>query len=359
MSTATPTSEDASVWADVVGQDAAIRQLEAATQTPVHAYLLLGPAGAGKRALARGFAARLLAEGSSGADAERHVRLALSEQHPDFRVVVPEGMTFRRDDAEALVSHAVRAPIEAPRKVVVALGCESMEEEAAGYLLKAIEEPSASTVFVLIATEVEPELVTIASRCVRIEAAPLSPELVAERLVSEGVDPDAAAAAAGAAGGDLDRARTLATDERLSLRHRAWRDLPTRLDGTGHKAASVIAELEAMVDEALEPLRRRQADELAELTRQIEELGLRTGARKELETRHKREVRRFRGAELQFGLATVAATYRDALATAPRPEPLLDAMDRIDQASLALARYPNESLLLQALAAHLPALPAA
>jgi DNA polymerase-3 subunit delta' len=347
-----------SPWTDVVGQDEAVRQLEASAMAPVHAYLLLGPSGGGKRGLARGFAGRLLAEGSTGADADRHVRLALSEQHPDLRMVIPEGMTFRRQDAEDLVSHAVRAPIEGSRKVVVAVGCEAMEEEAAGYLLKAIEEPSPSTVFVLIATEVEPELVTIASRCVRIETTPLSPSTIADRLASEGVSADAAAAAAAAAGGDLERARTLATDERLSLRHRAWRDLPGRLDGTGHRAATAVAELGSMIDEALEPLQRRQADETTELIRQIEELGLRTGAKKELETRHKREVRRFRNAELRFGLATVAATYRDALATAAQPEPLLDAIERVDQAGLALQRYPNETLLLQALAARLPSLAA-
>jgi hypothetical protein len=84
------------VWGDVVGQDDAVRQLEAAVEHPVHAYLLLGPSGSGKRALARAFAARLLSVGSTGADAERHVRLALAEHHPDLRVVVPEGMTFRR-----------------------------------------------------------------------------------------------------------------------------------------------------------------------------------------------------------------------------------------------------------------------
>lgn len=52
-------------WAEVPGQEEAIRQLEAAARSPVHAYLLLGPPGAGKRALARGFAARLLANGTT------------------------------------------------------------------------------------------------------------------------------------------------------------------------------------------------------------------------------------------------------------------------------------------------------
>lgn len=345
------------VWGVVLGQDEAIRQLEAAAVSPVHAYLLLGPAGTGKRALARGFAARLLSAGSSGEDAERQVRLALGEHHPDMRIVVPEGMTFRRIDAETLAHHATLSPVEGARKVVVGVGCESMEEEAAGYLLKAVEEPSPSTVFVLLATEVEPELITIASRCVRINLRPLPAELIVQRLVEEGVEAEAAEAAATAAGGDLERARTLAIDERLALRRRAWHSAPTRLDGTGHAAYTVVAELSTMIDEALGPLQVRQAEEMAELAEQIERYGLRGGAKKDLETRHKREVRRFRAAELRFGLATLACAYREALAAdvnGPRASRVFEALDRIDTAALALAQYPNETLLLQSLMARLP-----
>src|SRR5918994_943213 len=237
-------------WRDVVDQPSAVRQLEAAARAPVHAYLLVGPAGAGKRALARGFAAELLAAGSTGEARDRHVRLALAEQHPDMRVVEPEGMTFRKGDAERMVRHATLAPVEGERKVVVALGCEEIEDEAAGYLLKIVEEPPASTVFVLLATEVLPELVTIASRCAGVELGPLAATSIAARLVTEGVSPDRAEAAAAAAAGDLERARTLANDDRLVLRHRAWREAPRRLDGTGYRAAAVGAELQSMIAEA-------------------------------------------------------------------------------------------------------------
>ena len=53
-------------WAGVVGQPGAVRQLAAAVGAPVHAYLLVGPPGSGKRALARGFAAALLSQGATG-----------------------------------------------------------------------------------------------------------------------------------------------------------------------------------------------------------------------------------------------------------------------------------------------------
>jgi DNA polymerase-3 subunit delta' len=212
-------------------------------------------------------------------------------------------------------------------------------------------------VFVLLATEVVPELVTIASRCVRVELRSLSPEVVAARLVSEGVSPDRATTAAAAAGGDLDRARTLATDDRLALRHEAWREAPHRLDGTGHVAATVVAELQSMIGEALVPLQERQAVELAALEEQIERFGLRGSGRKDLEARHKREVRRFRTAELRFGLATLAAAYRDALAAHGARRSVVEATTRIDDTAVALDRYPNETLLLQSLMANLPSLP--
>ena len=68
-------------------------------------------------------------------------------------------------------------------------------------------------------------------------------------------------------------------------------------------------------------------------------------------------MRRFRTAELRFGLATLAAAYRDALvAVGPRRD-LVDATARIDAAAVSLQRYPNETLLLQALVAQLPMIP--
>jgi DNA polymerase III subunit delta' len=117
----------------------------------------------------------------------------------------------------------------------------------------------------------------------------------------------------------------------------------------------VVAELQSMIGQALGPLQARQAEEAAALDEQIERFGLRGAGKRDLEARHKREVRRFRTAELRFGLATLAAAYRDALVAAGSARrDLVDATVRIDAAAVALQRYPNETLLLQALVAHLP-----
>ncbi|MDQ1423295.1 MAG: polymerase subunit delta, partial [Acidimicrobiaceae bacterium] len=75
---------------DIVGQPDAVVQLAAAASAPVHAYLFVGPAGSGKRAAGRAFAAALIcADGGCGHC--RDCRLALAGQHPDIREVERTG----------------------------------------------------------------------------------------------------------------------------------------------------------------------------------------------------------------------------------------------------------------------------
>lgn len=192
----------------------------------------------------------------------------------------------------------------------------------------------------------------------RVDLGPVPLAAVVERLVAEGVEPARAASISAAAAGDLERARLLATDERFALRLAALRAMPGRLDGTGARAAELAAEIKALIDDAQDVIDARHAREAAELEERIERYGQRGSGKKDVEDRHKREVRRHRFAELRFALATFAAAYRDALPTARRPAEAVDALHRIDDAALALERFPNEALLLQALLAQLPPVPA-
>ena len=70
-----------------------------------------------------------------------------------------------------------------------------------------------------------------------------------------------------------------------------------------------------MVITAAEPLAARQKEEADRLQQRIEQSGERGSGKKELEDRHKRELRRHRTDELRFGLATLAGAYRDRLVT--------------------------------------------
>ena len=69
---------------------------------PSHAYLFHGPAGSGKRTVARAFAAELLAEGDSDPDSARH--RVMAGTHPDLTWVKPTGAAqMRAADVEGPV----------------------------------------------------------------------------------------------------------------------------------------------------------------------------------------------------------------------------------------------------------------
>lgn len=349
-------------WADVVGQEAAVAMLRAAAargDTP-HAWLFVGPPGSGKRAAARAFAGDVLArepeEAGDEEAASRARSLARQEQHPDYVIVERVGASILTEQAVDIVKRASRSPVEGSRKVLLLDEFHLLSPEVAPRLLKTIEEPPEGTFFLILMDEVPPELITIASRCVRVDFAPLTGPLIEARLVAEGVAPERAAEVASYAGGDLTRARLLATDDRLALRLAAWRDLPRRLDGTGHAAAAAIDELRAAIDDAEAPLRARQATEVADLEERIERYGQRGSGAADLKARHNRETRRLRTDELRMGLGALAATYRDELAVAADPTPVVTALDAIQRTAERLVHNPNEELQLIALAAELPTL---
>jgi DNA polymerase-3 subunit delta' len=214
-------------------------------------------------------------------------------------------------------------------------------------------------VFVILADTVPPELVTIASRCVRIDLPALPVALVVDALEAEGHPRPVAEQAARAAGGDLDRARLLASDEHLAGRTAAWSSVPDRLDGTGAAVAVLVDEVRTMIEAAAAPLAARQAEEVLALEAVIAARGERGSGRRRLEDAHKREQRRHRTEELRYGLATLTARYGEALfAGTSRADgvALVDALSAIDRAARALARNPNETLLLASLFLRLPPL---
>ena len=348
MSTLATTLYDA-----VVGQERAVEQLRGAAVAPVHAYLFVGPPGSGKRAAARAFAASLLCS-NGGCGECRDCRLALAGEHPDVRFFEPKGDRLLVNEGEEIVRRASRSPVEGRRQVLVLTRFHRIEQFGA-MLLKSIEEPPESTVFVVVADDVPPELVTIASRCVRIDFGPVPTPLIADRLVAEGVEASVAGTAAEAACGDMERARLLASDPELAARREAWRTLPDRLDGTGAAVTREVDRLLAVIEGAAAPVRDRHAEEVVALQARIEQYGERGSGKRELEDRHKRELRRHRADELRFGLATLAGRYRDDLvAGAAGPRSVSETVTAIHTAVEHLIRNPNETLLLWALFLRLP-----
>jgi len=106
-------------------------------------------------------------------------------------------------------------------------------------------------------------------------------------------------------------------DAGFARRQDLWAAVPERLDGHGATVSVLAADLIASVEGVLEPLRARQADEVERLDEQAKAQGGRV-RKKDLEDRHRREQRRARMDELRAGLAVLARSYRDRLATGAR-----------------------------------------
>ena len=338
---------------DVIGQPVAVELLRRAAAAPVHAYLFVGATGWGTRSAARAFAGELLAAAGEPGGEQRSRELAAAEHHPSLFVFERVGASINKDQAAEIVRRASLSPPEGRLQVIVLVDFHLVSVQAPR-LLKTIEEPPPTTVFIVLAEDVPEELVTIASRCVRVEFGPIPSAAVAARLREEGASSEVAEAAAASAGGDLDRARLLVTDPALESRRRFWRELPRRLDGTGAAVATLVAEIGEQVDGVLAPLQERQAAELAAATEEAERFGGRKGVLKEIDERHKREVRRIRMDELRSGLAALAASYRDSAATGGSSAAFVQAGAAIGEVCERLVYNPNERLALESLLVGLP-----
>ncbi|MCQ3031910.1 DNA polymerase III subunit delta' [Pseudomonas syringae] len=145
-----------------------------------HAYLLHGPIGIGKRALAERLMGSLLCQRPEGLEACGQCKSCLllaAGSHPDNYVLEPEeaDKAIKVDQVRDLVSFVVQTAQMGGRKVVLIEPVESMNINAANALLKSLEEPSGNTVLLLVSHQPSRLLPTVKSRCVQ-QACPLPSE---------------------------------------------------------------------------------------------------------------------------------------------------------------------------------------
>lgn len=168
--------------ADVYPWQVGLWQQLAGRSQHAHAYLLHGPAGIGKRALAERLMARLLCQGPAGLDACgscKSCHLLAAGTHPDNFVLEPAeaDKPIKVDQVRELVEFVVQTAQLGGRKVVLLEPAEAMNLNAANALLKSLEEPSGNTVLLLISHQPSRLLPTIKSRCVQ-QACPLPGQAV-------------------------------------------------------------------------------------------------------------------------------------------------------------------------------------
>lgn len=341
------------VFADIVGQDRAVAMLRGLALSPRHAYLFTGPRGSEKLEAAMAFAAALQCSQHGCGHCDECGRVQ-RRTHPDVTVVARAGLNWSVDEIREAERIARRRPVHDGYQVVILPQIE-LSSLAGPALLKTLEEPPRRTVFLLLADELPDHLVTIESRCVKVEFGALGIDDIVHLLERDGIPPVQAKMSAEVASGDLDRARVVARDADLAQRIALWRDVPDRLASTS--PAALAQAVAAGLDAAIAPLQLVQAGELDEWKKAAEAAGRRGGV-KDVEQRHQREQRRFRTEEIRFGFATLTRSYRERMVAALESaddgdarassdaRAAIGAIAAIAEAHQKLSLNANESLLL-------------
>jgi DNA polymerase III subunit delta' len=250
-----------------------------------HAYLFSGPVSAQKKEAALIFASMIVCENGGCGTCENCTR-AKRNSHPDIHFIEPAGAKgYLIEQVRSVVTDASRAPMLAKKKVYIFDSVELMNAASANAFLKTLEEPPASVVLLLLTSHEQLVLPTIVSRCQIVSFAALPRKQAAQNLASSlGVNVNLASIALATCNDSYSQAAQFCE----SAAQQATRTL--LLDTLSH-----LQELDAWetlvaarklcdgIDEALEQLKSKQAEELEEAKDFLS-----ASARKSLEESHKR-----------------------------------------------------------------------
>jgi DNA polymerase III subunit delta' len=289
---------------------------------PSHAYLFRGPRGAGKREMARAFAAEILAGAADDPEDARRRALLDPSPHPDLVWLTPAGAQHLVEEVrERVIRASAYRPYEGGKRVFVLEAAEAMRDESQNALLKTLEEPPEFVHLILLSSEPAALLETIASRCQPIDFAPLPVEAVEAALkvdLGDGGDADEITAAARLSAGDVELARLLLTERGRKLREQAvardWGAILKTAEAAGEDAEGAAREVLEAEKEA----------------------GLKRSAR-DISDAAKRAGRRRRTELLDLGLELAAAWFRDLAAIASGAADVVYNRDRLPQLQSAAA----------------------
>jgi DNA polymerase-3 subunit delta' len=311
-----------SVWDSLVGQERVVETLKAAAQGRgmTHAWLFTGPPGSGRSNAAVAFAAALQCEAAGCGECEA-CRTTLAGSNPDVSVHRPEGSQIKVAEAREWVFKAALMPASHPLQVTVVEDADRLNDQSGNALLKAVEEPTARTVWILCAPQPDDVLVTIRSRTRNVNLVTPTAEQVARFLVTRHqVAPELAAHAARASQGHIGRARALALDEGTRNRRREVVCLPPRLTSLGAcmmAAANLVDLAEAEAGSVGEEQAARETADLEAVygtDRRARATRSARAAAKDLadqqKARHKRRVLD----AVDRSLTELLSVYRDVLA---------------------------------------------
>jgi DNA polymerase-3 subunit delta' len=313
-----------SVWEAVVGQERAVAELRGAASNPeamTHAWLITGPPGSGRSVAARAFAAALQCD-EDGCGMCGPCRSVAAGSHPDVLDTATKKVVIGIDDVREWLSLAARAPARGKWRVIIVEDADRMLERTGNVLLKALEEPSPRTVWILSAPSPRDVLVTIRSRCRQVALRIPSVEAVTRLLVEkEGVSKVEAELAALAAQCHIGVARRLISDPEAAAQRKKVLAIP-RAASSVARAVIAAGELDAVAKERAEAVvKGRETADRAKLMADMGETSRgRTSAfararLKEFDQESARRARRGQADTLDRALVDLLAFYRDVLAT--------------------------------------------
>jgi DNA polymerase-3 subunit delta' len=314
------------VWDALRGQAPVVDQLRraAAGDGLTHAWLFTGPPGSGRSTAAKAFAAALNCDVEDvmarGCGECSSCLTVLAESHPDVAFVRTEKVTITIDEAREMVAKAGDRPQSGRYRIIVVEDADRMAERTTNVLLKAIEEPTPRTIWMLCAPSPADVLVTIRSRCrpVGLRLPPVA-DVAALLVERDGADPALALEAARAAQSHIGIARRLAHDADARERRAETVRVPLTLKTVSQAVALADQLVRIATEEAASSNEERDAAERAKL---LATLGVGEGDKlppslraqvRALEEDQKRRAKRSVTDSLDRTLTDLLSFYRDVL----------------------------------------------